>query len=46
MDTRHFKYTDELTDWVNSNIQISQIISIASAGVHSEGYVLFYKLKP
>jgi hypothetical protein len=46
MDTKHFKYANDLTDWVHSNIQISQIISIASAGAHSEGYVLFYKLKP
>jgi phosphoribosylaminoimidazole (AIR) synthetase len=46
MDTKHFKYASELVTWVHSNIQISQIISIASAGVHSEGYTLFYKLNP
>lgn len=46
MEIEHFKYHENLVKWVNSNISLSQIISITSASKYSEGYILFYKLKP
>lgn len=45
METKHFKYLEDIVKWVNTNISLNQIISITSAGKYSEGYILFYKTK-
>lgn len=42
---KHFQYPDLLTEWVNNNIKVENIISITDKGKYSEGLYLFYKEK-